>query len=139
MYLVLLNDMKSLIFFSIGRSSHKYTQRMLTLVYFILNAFWFEAEIQSSRRRRTDILDVGESTRRRNDRNSFTLLTNVASSRLRLHLVSQNIISLLHERNASSVLVFLIVIGLRCSRETIFGNKHVFERSKRCSDKKVSP
>ena len=67
-------------FFSIGRSSHKYAQRTLTLVYFILNAFWFEAEVQSLRRRRDDILDVGESTldvgeltvgettRRRNDR-----------------------------------------------------------------------
>ena len=63
-YLVFLNDMlmKSLTSFNIGRSSHKYTQRTLTLVYFILNAFWFEAEVQSSRRRRDDILDVGEST-----------------------------------------------------------------------------
>ena len=70
----------SLTFFSIGRLSHKCAQRTLTLVYFILNAFWFEAEVQSLRRRRDDILDVGESTldvgeltvgettRRRNDR-----------------------------------------------------------------------
>ena len=70
----------SLTFFSIGRLSHKCAQRTLTLVYFILNAFWFEAEVQSLRRRRDDILDIGESTldvgeltvgettRRRNDR-----------------------------------------------------------------------
>ena len=62
MYLVLLNDMKSLTFYSIGGSSHKYTQRLQTLVYFTLNAIWFEAAVQSLRRRRTDILDVGEST-----------------------------------------------------------------------------
>ena len=49
--------------------SHKQTQRPQTLVYFTLNAFWFEfsgsfnkAEVQSLRRRRTDVADVGEST-----------------------------------------------------------------------------
>ena len=39
-----------------------YTQRLQTLVYFILNAIWFEAAAQSLRRRRNDILDVGELT-----------------------------------------------------------------------------
>ena len=68
-------------------------------VYFILNAFWFEAEVQSSRRRRDDILDVGESTldvgeltvgettRRQNDRNSS-----------RLHALAQKI-NLMYDTN----------------------------------------